>query len=291
MKINNLIKFLPKNNLAFNLTKIITKNFVFDTNKSYSLKSYKQNIARGIFTRVYEDYKKPVIGKSNKKERKRHAKRERLKNKADPMLTNEPPILSWDEKKGKVLYKFLNEWIKLNRFTREKRFKDQYELDNKENNKSKDESKKTLLKDEESLKYIYPDKEEYIKKTKEINLYYANIHRKESEYEENMKDMRKQIDDSAALLSSTYRDELIINGVIYTSMDAPNDAIPNNEIYKRRLPYMTEFLLQEQKLRLVPEEVRVVDKAVLSSLKEDSTDYSVDPISDDYYELSQKLVS
>lgn len=209
--------------------------------KSWKLiHSYKQNIVRSIFSHPSNIQYKPKPPKpSNAKLRRRQEYKERNFNKADPLITGEEPILSWDEKKGKALYKFLNEYVNLNRFTRN---------------------------------IPAEAKKEYIEKAKEMNLFYAHKYRVEETYNRNLKQMRKEIEDSALFLPRELKNEVIHNHVVYTLPNTLPDLQSKMQKEALRFKYTSEYLYQEQKMRLLPDETRLIERVMVNAMKDDNKD-------------------
>lgn len=182
------------------------------------------------------DRAKPY-GKSKLRERRRRAIRERNLNKADPELTGEGAITSWDEKKGKVLYKFMNDFVNVNRLVR---------------------------------KPIPPEtKKEHLEKTKEMNLYLANKFRRENGYNRILKEMSVSVRDSAKLLPNWLRDEVINCRFPYLLKEGPDDSIPEYDKLVKRMRFTSESLFLEQKLRIMPDTARMAQKVLVNSYRGD----------------------
>jgi hypothetical protein len=216
-----------------NITKLI------DSTKS--IFKYKMNISRGVLDSIvpFKVKDKQYFGEKNR-DRFRLAKRQRIMNQSDPSITNEEPIPNWSEKKGKALYKFMNEFVNINRLQR------------------KQISEK--------------DKQQYIENSKKINLYYLNKFRIQKCYENQMVSQRDEIYNSAKLLPADLRVEIMSGRANYYDSHPiyVDEKAQENKIYE----FSAENLYWEQKIRLLPDESRTVEKVLSNSF----TDGDIIPI-------------
>jgi len=179
--------------------------------------------------------KKIIRGESKLKERKKQKIREKLVNKTDPAYTGESSIPHWDEKKGRVLYKFMNQFVNINRLTR---------------------------------KVPDNEKSEYIKKQKEYNLYMLDKFRKQKAYNDLLLIHQKDILQSAALLPSNLKDELTHKAVVYFQKEGPNDCLTEEELLNRRFRFTYDHLYLEQKMRVSTDEARMLERINRNSYRE-----------------------
>lgn len=168
---------------------------------------------------------------SKRKQVNKRKRREKLMNQSDPSLSGEKPLASWSEKKGKVLYKFTNDYVNINRFYR-----------------------KPIPK---------KDKQEYIEKSKEMNLYFLDQFRRANHDKNQLNESIKGVKRTTQLLPIYLVNEAETGKAMY-----PEEHPYYNEEYdflKKNLEFSTEFLYMEQKLRLLPDEGRSLERVYHNS--------------------------
>ena len=192
---------------------------------------------------------------SKLRERRKSKVREKHINKCDPAYTGEGAVPNWDEKKGKVLYKFMNQFININRISRN-----------------------------------IPEKEkkEFIEKEKEYNLYLLDKFRKRNAYEKTLLEHQNDILKSASFLPDDLKLEVKEKAIVYYSKQGPNDHIPKQEIEKRRYRFSADHLYLEQKLRVIPDESRMIESIIRNSYR-DEPDNSIPEGIKLAYEETNKL--
>lgn len=215
--------------------------------KTNSLFKYKLSISRNVLDSIVtrKDKDKQFFGEKNR-DKFRLAKRQKIMNQSDPSITNEEPIPNWSEKKGKALYRFMNEFINVNRLARK-------QIPEKE-------------------------KKQYIENSKKINLFYLNKFRLQKSYEKQMVSQRDEIYKSAKLLPDELRVEIMSGRANYYGSHPiyVDEKAQENKIYE----FSPENLYWEQKLRLLPDESRTVEK-VLSNSFNDGEIIPIEPIEKD----------
>lgn len=181
-------------------------------------------------TRFDSDF---VNDKSKFKEKKRKIYRERFKNKSDPSETGEAPMPSWSEKKGKALYRFITEYVN------------------------------TIHKNGKHI----PEKEkqEYIKNSKEFNLYCLDKYRKQKAYEDMILNNQKEFLNNLELYPEYLRDEIIAGKATY---EEKHPFYSEETIQQKRTMFTSEFLYFEQKMRVLPDDIRTIERAVRGGVKE-----------------------
>jgi len=161
-----------------------------------------------------------------RKELKRQKRREKMMNMVDPELTTEQGIPSWTEKKGKVLYKFLNEYININRLVR-KPIPEQ-------------------------------DKNEYIKRSKEMNLYYLDKFRKRKAFEKHFEGDRERLNKIMHTIPENLQLEILDGRATYEFNHPYYNEETEDIIYQKFHP---DFLYFHQIQRLLPDECRCFERA------------------------------
>ena len=181
-----------------------------------------------LYAKQPVDKNKPFyFGKSKAAERRRQAKRLKLTNKSDPSFTGEDPIPTWSEKKGKVMYKFLEQYVNNNSIAGKKIPEDK--------------------------------KKEYVQKKKEFNVWFLDKYRREKHYEENLKTAQFQIHESANYLPEYLKKELISGKATYYER---HPYLSEDVNTFKNMRFTEEFLYKEQKERLLPEHSRIILKAI-----------------------------
>ncbi len=214
---------------------------------------HKTYLARAPF--LYRKIKPQIKrGESKSYEERKRRIRERYVNKTDPAYTGEGAIQNWDEKKGKSLYKFMANFVNFNRFTRN---------------------------------IPANEKEEYINKQKEYSLYLLDKYRKEKAYNDMVINHQKDILDSAALLPIHLKVELKDNAIVYFSNKSPNDNIGKAELVKKRFRFTADHLYLEQKMRLMPDEARMVERVLRNSYVDEPDNEIPQAIADAWEETNE----
>ncbi len=201
-----------------------------------TLISKHKHLQARVIHNIRTMHKKYIRGESKLKERKKQKIRERLVNKTDPAYTGESGIPHCDEKKGKVLYKFMNQFVNINRLTR---------------------------------KIPEEEKKEYIMKQKEYNLYMLDKFRKQRAYNEMILSHQKDIIKSASLLPVYLKEEVAHKAIVYFHKEGPNDCLNEDELVIRRFRFTYDHLFLEQKMRVIPDESRMMEKIIRNSYREE----------------------
>lgn len=201
-----------------------------------SINTFKFNISKNVYDHAkwYRNDKGQDFNDAKTKEKRRERNRLRLLNNCDPAVTSEEPIPSWSEKKGKLLYKFISEYANINNIV--------------------------------GKRIPEAEKKEFAQKTKEMNMFYLDRFRKEKTHDNYIRESREEMFKIFNHIPVHLKPEIYSGRPVYYEKHPVYNSLEDAK-YKK-LELSDEFLYGEQRLRLLPDESRCVERMMTLGFKE-----------------------
>lgn len=224
------------------LNKAINANTLFKSKQALYIYS-KFNFS--TITELYKNNQDRVVlyNESKRKQTNKRKRREKHMNQSDPNLSGERPLQNWSEKKGKTLYKFINDYANINRISRKP-------IPEKE-------------------------KQEYIEKSKEMNLFFLDQFRRKNHQINLLKQSRQGVLNTLTTLPYYLTYELETGKAVYQEEHPYCKDIEEYE--KKNLQFTSDFLYFEQMLRLLPDEARSLEKVARNAFTDNDIVGKKDP--------------